>query len=219
MSESVQYLQVIAELNKRVETAEQGFGAASRTARLSIVGLAATITVSLAGVAVALWKLPIERYIYTDNAKAICEAQLEGEPLITTNTVLEFAKDCMLDMDTFSHDTLERDLGRVSNRCFTPNLRKRYFEAPWLADRIATVKEQFLRVASETTLPGLVESEGPTAEGYKWVVQLPVKRTYRQGEVLKGKQERVYRVDVYRITKTAFNPVGLGINSIDERTR
>lgn len=211
--------QVIAELDKAATTAEIGRIAAVRTANIALVCLASTVFVSLTAVAVAIWRLPIERYIHSDNAKAICEAQLEPEPLVTTNTVLDFAKDCMLDMDTFSHDTVERDLSRVANRCFTPGFRKVYFEAPWLADRIGTVKDQFLRTSAETTGPALVESEGPSAEGYKWIVQIPIKRTFRQGETIKGRQERVYRAEVYRVTKSAYNPVALGINKLDERTR
>lgn len=211
--------QVIAELLKRAKLSEEARVAASGTARIAIAGLSVVVFVSLTGIAVALWKLPIERYIYTDNAKAICEAQLEGEPLVTSNTVLDFAKDCLLDMDTFSHDSIERDLTRMANRCFTPGFRKNYFEAPWLADRISTVRDQFLRTSAVTTGPVLIESEGPTAEGYKWIVQVPIKRTFRQGDAIKGTQDRTYRAEVFRVTKSAFNPVALGINKLDERTR
>lgn len=211
--------QVIAELHKRAELSEAARKAASRTAHVAVASMSATMLIALGAIAVALWKLPIERYIYTDQAKAICDAQLEPEPLVTVNTVLDFAKDCVLDMDTFAHDSIERDLSRVANRCFTPGFRKVYFEAPWLDDRINTVREQFLRVSSETTGPVLVESEGPTAEGYRWTVQVPVKRTFRQGDAVKGKQDRVYRAEIFRVTKNAYNPVALGINKLDEKTR
>ena len=211
--------QVIDALTKRAVSAETSQRAAERTAKSAVVSLAIVIGVGITAVGIGLWQLPIERYLYSDNAKEICEAQLEAEPLVTSNTVMDFAKECMLDMDTFSHDSLERDLTKVANRCFTPSFRKTYFEAPWLGERIDTVKEQFLRVSAETSGPVLVESEALTALGYKWIVQVKVKRTFRQGENIKGRQERVYRVHVYRVTKNAFNPVGLGVNAIDERTQ
>lgn len=211
--------QVLEQLQRRAVAAENSAIASGRAAKTAVICLGVVTTSVLIVGGFALWKLPIERYLYAENAKAICEAQLEAEPLVTTNTVLDFAKECMLDMDTFAHDSIERDLTKVANRCFTPNFRKTYFEAPWLAERIDTVREQVLRVASETRGPGLLEGEGNTAEGYRWIVQLPVKRTFRQGETIKGRQERVYRVQVYRTVKNAFNPVGLGINAVDERTQ
>lgn len=216
MSESS--AQLVASLRVRALASEEQSIHDRKVASLSVICLAVVVSCSALSFLTIYLKLPVERYIYTDNAKAICEAQLEPEPLVTSNTVLDFAKDCMLDMDAFAYDSVEKDLTRVANRCFTPGFRKNYFEAYWLSDRIATVKEQFLRVSSETTGPVLVESEGPTPEGYRWVVQVPVKRTFRQGDSIKGRQERFYRVEVFRVVKSAFNPVALGINKLDERT-
>jgi len=211
-----QYQQVLNQLNSRVEEAQAGRDDAARSAKLAIIGLSVVTTVSLLGVVIALRTLPLERYLYSDNAKVVCDAQLKDDPLVTTTTVTEFAKDCILDMDTFAYDSVERDLSRMADKCFTPEFRKTFFQAPWLADRITTVRDGFLRVNAQTTGPVLVASSGPTAVGYQWKVELPVKRSYRQGDVVKGSNNRTYRVTVYRVVRNAFNPVGLGINSVEE---
>lgn len=210
--------QVMLQLQKRVEQAEKSRTDAARTARYALYGFSGVLLTTLMGVGIVLSRYPMERYLYTDNAKEICEAQVLDVPLITTNTVTEFAKDCMLDLDTFAHDTFEKDLTRMASRCLTPGFRKKFMEVEWLSDRVSTVRTQLLRVSSQTTGPVLVASSGPTADGYMWRVQIPVKRTFRQGDTPKGSNERVYEVDVYRVVKDAFNPVGLGVNAMYERT-
>ena len=214
----IEMRQVLLQLHERVQQAETSRADAARTARLALYGFAGVLLSTLMGVGIVLSRYPMERYLYTDNAKQICDAQVQDTPLITTNTVTEFAKDCMLDLDTFSHDTFEKDLSRMASRCLTPGFRKKFMEVDWLSDRVSTVRTQLLRVSSQTTGPVLVASSGPTADGYMWRVQIPVKRTFRQGDTPKGSNERVYEVDVYRVVKDAFNPVGLGVNAMYERT-
>lgn len=210
--------QVMQQLHKRVLQAEKSRADAARTSRFAMYGLAGVLLTTLVGVGIVLTRYPLERYLYTDNAKTICEAQVQDVPLITTNTVTEFAKDCMLDLDTFAYDTFEKDLSRMASRCLTPGFRKKFLEVDWLADRVGTVRAQLLRVSSQTTGPVLVASSGATPDGYMWRVQIPVRRTFKQGDTQKGSNERVYEVDVYRVVKDAFNPVGLGINAMYERT-
>lgn len=205
-------------MNVRAEQAEDSKLQAQKTARAAVIAFAVCTVGGLVAAATLLSRFPLERYLYTDNAKAICDAQFQEEPLVTTNTVTEFAKECVLDMDTFAHDTFDRDLSRTAGRCFTPGFRKKYMEMPWLKDRVDTVRDGYLRVSSQTTGPVLVVASNPTADGYHWRVQVPIKRSFRQGESPKGSNERVYEVDVYRVLKDAYNPVGLGINAIYERS-
>lgn len=211
-----QYQQILTQMSRRVQEAELARDQAARAARIGVIAFASVVTICLLGVYVALRALPLERYLYADNAKALCDAQLQEAPLVTTSTVTEFTKDCILDMDTFAYDSVERDLTRMADKCFTPEFRKSFFQAPWLADRITTVREGFLRVSAQTTGPVLVVNSGPTAVGYQWKVELPVSRSYRQGNTLKGSNSRAYKVTVHRVVRNAFNPVGLGINSVEE---
>jgi len=211
-----QYQQILNQLQKRVQEANAARAESARNAKIAVIAFGAVTVVSLCGVVVALRVLPLERYLYADNAKALCDAQLQEAPLVTTSTVTEFVKDCIVDMDTFAYDSVERDLTRMADKCFTPEFRKTFFQAPWLADRITTVREGFLRVSAQTTGPVLVVSSGPTAVAYQWKVELPVNRHYRQGNTVKGSSSRAYKVTVYRVVRNAFNPVGLGINSVEE---
>lgn len=213
--QGLQVAQVALQAAKQADEARQQ---AQSTAKVAIISSLVVISVSLIGVAVVASKYPLERYVFTDNAKAICEAPLEKSPLVTTNTVTEFAKDCAIDIDTFAYDSVERDLDRMVSRCLTPGYRKKFFEASWLDQRIKTVKNGLLRVNSQTTGPVLVTNSGSTVDGYLWKVQVPVKRTYRQGDSVQGSNERIYELDVYRITKDAYNPQGLAINAIVEKT-
>lgn len=211
-----QYQQILNQLQKRVQEAQVARAESARNAKVAVIAFGAVTVVSLVGVVLALRVLPLERYLYADNAKALCDAQLQEAPLVTTSTVTEFVKDCIVDMDTFAYDSVERDLTRMADKCFTPEFRKTFFQAPWLADRITTVREGFLRVSAQTTGPVLVVSSGPTAVAYQWKVELPVNRYYRQGNTVKGSSSRAYKVTVYRVVRNAFNPVGLGINSVEE---
>lgn len=213
-----QGLQVAAAALQAAKQADEARQHAQRTAKVAIVGSLAVIAASVIGASVVASKYPLERYVYTDNAKAICEAPLEKSPLVTTNTVTEFAKDCAIDIDTFAYDSVERDLDRVASRCLTPGFRKKFFEASWLDQRIKSVKNGLLRVNSQTTGPVLVTNSGNTVDGYLWKVQVPVKRTFRQGDSVQGSNERIYEMDVYRVTKDAYNPQGLAINAMVEKT-
>lgn len=210
--------QLIKELHLRLRSETKNKEEAQRTARWAFVGLGAVAVMAITAGVVVATRFPLERYLYTDNAKEICEAQVEELPLVTSNTVMDFAKECVLDMDTFAHDTFEKDLTRMANRCFTPGFRKKFMEMDWLADRVSTVRSGYMRVSSQTVGAVLIADSGPTPQGYRWLVQVPVKRTFRQGDSPRGSNERVYDVEVYRVLRDAYNPVGLGINAIVEKS-
>lgn len=210
--------QLLRELQERLTAETRNKEEAKRTARWALVGLGAVAVMAVAAGVIVATRFPLEKYLYTDNAKEICEAQVQDLPLVTSNTVMDFAKECVLDMDTFAHDTFEKDLTRMANRCFTPGFRKKFMEMDWLADRVSTVRSGFLRVSSQTSGTVVIADSGATADGYKWVVQVPVKRTFRQGDSPRGSNERVYDVEVYRVLRDAYNPVGLGINAIYEKS-
>lgn len=215
---SVALPQVVRELRERLRQAESSRDDAQRTTRWAVGGLAVVILATMSGIGITLNRFPLEKYLWTDNAKQYCEAQVQDDPLVTTNTVLDFAKECVLDMDTFAHDSWRKDIDRMSSRCLTPEFRKTLLQAEWYSDRVSTVRSGLLRVSSETTGPGVVIDSRPTAQGFLWRVQIPVKRNFKQGDSPKGSQERVYEVEVYRVVKNAYNPVGLGINGIYERS-
>lgn len=209
-------LQVIKELTERTLASEQNLADTQKTLRTVVWSGASVLFAFGVAALVVLQKYPMDRYIYTDNAKEICEAQTYEAPLVTTNTVTEFAKDCALDIDTFGYDNAEQNLVKMANRCLLPNFRKKFFTAPWLEDRVNTVKQGLYRINSQTTGPTLVHSEGQTPNGYMWRVEVPIQRFYRQGDALKGNNQKVYVMDIYRVRSDAFNPVGLGINAINE---
>lgn len=209
-------LQLLKELQQRNAASEAQLAQSIRTGKFALAGLAAVIcTVGICS-AVIFSKYPMERYIHTDNAKQFCEAQTQSQPLITLNTVTEFAKDCALDIDTFGHDNAIENINKMAARCMTPGFREEFFKADWLASRVETVQNKLLRVNSQTTGPVIVQSSGTTPNGYMWRVQVPIKRYFRQGESLQGSNERVYIMDVYRVTTDAFNPVGLAIHAVNE---
>lgn len=210
--------QLAVELQKRVKSESDRATQARKVAVFAVGGAIATAIVSIIGVSVLVSRYPMEKYLYTDNTKAVCEAQLQDQPLVTTNTVLDFAKGCMLDMDTFGHDDYADRLNRMASSCLTPGFRKKFLEIDWLSDRVSTVKSGLLRVSSQTNGPVLLSESGPTPDGYRWRVQVPVKRSFRQGDSPKGSNERIYEVDVYRVVRDAYNPVGLGINGVYERS-
>lgn len=214
-----EYLQVMQELRKRAESAESALKEDKKTLRYNLIGTIASVSVMAISASIVLSKYPMDRYIHTDNAKAFCDAQTQGEPLITLNTVTEFAKDCALSIDDFSHDNAIEKLNKMAAQCLTPSFRESFFKAPWLAQRVETVQNGLLRVHSQTTGPVLVQSSGMTPNGYMWRVQIPVKRYFKQGESAKGSNERVYIADVYRTTKDAFNPHALAIHAINEMHR
>ena len=211
-------LQVAGIQRQRVEASDATVRLQARTIKFGIGGSFLMLVATIVAVGAVLGRYPLERYFITDNAKQICEATLDTRPQITQSTVTEFAKECVLDMDTFAHDSVERDLTRMADRCFNPEFRKVYMSQPWLADRITTVREKLYRVSSQTVGPVLVTKSSDTPHGYMWQVQVPVRRTFRQGEAPVGFNDRVYVVDVFRVTRNAYNPVGLGINQITEHT-
>lgn len=215
-SEMTHVLQTLKELQQRNEVAEAQLAQSIRTGRFALGGLVAVICTVGISAAVIFSKYPMERYIHTDNAKQFCEAQTQDQPLITLNTVTEFAKDCALDIDTFGHDNAIENINKMAARCMTPGFRDEFFKADWLASRVDLVQKKLLRVNSQTTGPAIIQSSGPTPNGYMWRVQVPIKRYFRQGESLQGTNERVYIMDVYRVTKDAFNPVGLAIHAVNE---
>lgn len=210
-------LGVIAQQAKRMDEQATALNEAKSTTK--VVSICGTILFSAfaIGGAIVFSTFPLEHFLYTDNAKAICEADTKKEPLVTVNTVIEFAKDCAIDIDTFGYDSVERDLTRMAERCLTPDFRSEFFSAPWLGERVDLVKNSLYRVSSQTTGPVLVQSSGFNQHGYMWRVEVPVKRIFKQGDSTKGTTEKVYVIDVYRVVKNAFNPTGLGINSIVER--
>lgn len=180
----------------------------------AVVGMVGCVTV----VAIGVTFFPRVKHVKVDSTEALCTIESTPQPVVSVGLVTDFAKECLLDLDGWGFDDYERRLTQATSRCLTPEFRKAYMTNPTLSSRISTVRDAVLRVKPMTENVPQIESEGEGKDGaYRWVVQVPLRRTYIQGGTKKSEQSVLYNATVVKVPRQAYNPVGLAIESLVEK--
>ncbi|WP_323025701.1 DotI/IcmL family type IV secretion protein [Castellaniella sp.] len=178
-----------------------------------VMGIGCVITV--AGV---LYAYPKYRWIPTTDNRAICEVTPEDGPRVSVADVTNFAKDAVLDSYTYGYVNYRREINRAAERWYTEEGRRAYMEGLENSGNLRRVIDGRLFLRSMATLtPQLEEiTQGSNGTPSEWTVVVPIAIEFYEGGAPKPLSRQEFRasVTVVRVTASAANQKGIGVNAV-----
>jgi len=159
---------------------------------------------------------PKYRYIPTTDNQAVCEVSTESEPRVTPATLVEFAKDAVLNAYSYDYVNYRETLNQVAAKWFTSEGRKAFMRSLDESGNLERViKGRLILRAMATHVPQL-EEEGRRGFQRYWVVQVPIAIEFYSGneQQPKTRQDFLAGVTIVQTPPSATNPKGIAVDSI-----
>lgn len=164
----------------------------------------------------AFSQYPKTNYIPTKDNRAICEVSPQDNPNITDATILEFAKEGVLNLYSFDYINYQARTNDALARWFTSQGRIDSVKALDESGILETVNEHALVLKAGTTSAATIESKGTSNSGKPfWVVKFPMIIDIYSGKTTpQNQQKHMVTVRVVADNASAVNTTGLGITSV-----
>jgi intracellular multiplication protein IcmL len=178
---------------------------------VSILGATLFVTIS-AGIA---W-YPKYRYIPTMDNHAICEVSTESDPRVTPATLVDYAKDSVVNAYSYDYVNYRESLNTTASKWFTDNGRKAFLQSLDESGNLERViKGRLILRAMVTKVPQL-EEEGHRGLQRYWVVQVPIAIEFYSGgdQQPRTRQDFLAGVTIVQTPASATNIKGIAVDSI-----
>ncbi|KVV07472.1 DotI/IcmL family type IV secretion protein [Burkholderia ubonensis] len=164
---------------------------------------------------------PLQKYIPTQNAAAICTFDPIDKPNISAAQVVDYAKDAVVTIYSTDYANYRTTITNAADKFMLPEFRSPFMQTMSQSDFLkALVSNQFTVTAITTpNQPPQVVREGVLNGAYAWKVQVPLTFYYTSGR--QQHDDRVVaEVTITRTdpTKTRLNPSAIGVSWIDLKT-
>ncbi|HEP6430558.1 TPA: DotI/IcmL family type IV secretion protein [Burkholderia cenocepacia] len=164
---------------------------------------------------------PLQKYIPTQNAAAICAFEPIDKPNINAAQIVDYAKDAVVTIYSTDYANYRRTITNAADKFMVPDFRSPFMQTMSNSDFLkALVNNQFTVTAITTpNQPPQVVREGVLNGAYAWKVQVPLTFYYTSGR--QQHDDRVVaEVTVTRTdpTKIRLNPSAIGVSWIDLKT-
>ncbi|UXI68337.1 DotI/IcmL family type IV secretion protein [Tahibacter amnicola] len=174
--------------------------------------LAALNAVTIAG---GIWLFPKYRYIATTDATAVCEITPDSEPRVTPATIADFAKDTVLESNTYDYVNYRESINRVASSRYTENGRAQYLASLDQSGNLERViKGRYILRAMATKVPQ-IEQEGRRGAQRFWIVAVPIAIEFYSGSErdTKVRKDFLAQVTVVQVAPSALNVKGIATES------
>ncbi len=165
-------------------------------------------------------RFPLQRYIYTSNAAAVCTfAPLGERGDVTDAAVLNFATMTAVDVHTFDYINWRKTLDTVTIARFTPEARASATTGLRDSGVLTSVVEKSFVLKAVLSGPAVIREQGVVGSHYVWRVEVPLTLAYTGG--INADKSMAYRPEnrtivltVRRAEFTADNPDGLLVSAM-----
>ena len=192
--------------------------------RLQVIMLGVLLLLSIALTALLLTALnsrfPLQKYIYTSNAAAVCTfAPLDTRGDVTDAAVLNFAVQTAVDVHTLDYINWRKTLDTVTISRFTPEARESATRGLRDSGILPSVVNNSFVLKSVLSGPAQIKSQGVANGFYTWEIEIPMILAYTGGmnqdkSMNYRPENRIIRLTVRRAEFTADNPEGLLVMSM-----
>lgn len=192
--------------------------AVSRNLQLWVYLLAALLFLSLALNFFSIYALrnwfPIKQFVWTEDARAVCEAVPLTEPNVSDARVRNMAADAAIELNSYDYLNWRRQIQNAMNSYLTSNAQRSYSTALNSSNTIKRVEEGYYNVSAILgAKPPRISEQGRIDGRYYWKVEVPLVIYYRTKEVSKP-ESRVLLMTIVRVDPSAINPNGIAIDGI-----
>lgn len=170
----------------------------------------------IVGMSSAFWWFPKYRYIATTDNKAVCDVATQFDNIVTPATLQDFAKEAVLNANSYDYVNYRSILNDVTNRFFTERGRKAFMKSLDDSGNIERVVKGRLNMRAFATNAPQLESEGNEGLRRFWIVHVPMAiEFYTNGSASPtNTMDFLAEVKVMQDQASALNPKGINVDSI-----
>ena len=202
------------DVHAEIEIRDSHIRSQKRFTLLALIGLAIALVVSLLvnfALIVGFNSYPKTKWLWTQDAKAVCEAVSLTEPNISQALLADFAARAAVSVHTYDYINWRENLGYAVQNYFTPVGGRYFIDSFAKSNILRQVQRNFYVVSAVTDGAPLIESTGIDHGRMFWKVEVPITITYRFGGDYKA-ERRIIQLTVLRVDPSPANPNGVAID-------
>lgn len=184
--------------------------------RLLLGNTAQAATLVVVFTAMVAW-YPKYRYIPTTNNTAVCEVSPESDPRVTPATLTEYAKDAVVNVNSYDYVNYRSRLEAATAKYFTGEGRRQYMASLDSSGNLDKVIKGRLILRSMAINTPQLEEQGrkPTGQRF-WIVHVPTSIEFYSGgeQQPRSRQDFIAIVTVIQTPASATNLKGIAVESI-----
>jgi intracellular multiplication protein IcmL len=200
--------------HEQIVVRDAHLGAQKRFSMIALIGLAVGLVISLLvnfALIVGFNSYPKTQFLWTKDAKAVCEAVPLTEPNISQALLSDFAARAAISVHTYDYINWRENLSYAMQTYFTPQGGRYFLDAFARSNILRQVQRQYYVVSAVSDGAPVIESTGIDHGRLFWKVQVPITITYRFGSDYKA-ERRIIELTILRIDPTPANPNGVAID-------
>jgi intracellular multiplication protein IcmL len=200
--------------HEQIAIRDSHIAAQKRFTFITLIGLGVAFVLSLLvnfALIVGFNSYPKTTFLWTQDAKAVCEATPLTEPNISQALLADFAARAAISVHSYDYINWRENLTYAVHNYFTP-LGGRYFlDAFARSNILRQVQRNFYVVSSVSDGPPVVQTSGIDHGRMFWKIEVPLTITYRFGADYKA-ERRVIEMTILRVAPTPANPNGVAVD-------
>lgn len=180
----------------------------------ALIGLGVALVFSLVinfALVIGFNSYPKTTFIWTQDAKAVCEATPLSEPNISQALLADFAARAAISVHTYDYINWRENLSYAIQNYFTPVGGRYYIDSFARSNILRQVQRNFYVVSAVSDGPPLIQNTGIDHGRMFWKVEVPLTITYRYGAEYRA-ERRIIELTVLRVDPTPANPNGVAID-------
>ena len=177
--------------------------------------LALSMMVNLTYARAVIYTFPIKRWIWTSDARAVCDARPLWKPTVAPARVKDYAAGAAVELFSFDYLNNGRVLSAATDRYTTPAGRVNFYNVLQESHIVDYVQKNYMSLESVVTGAPYISKEGvrPEDNRYYWNVQVPVRMFYYTlGD--KKADERVMDMVVVQVDPSLEHQNGIAVDGV-----
>lgn len=198
----------------QIEIRDSHLRSQKRFTLFALIGLGVALVFSLVvnfALVIGFNSYPKTTFIWTQDAKAVCEATPLSEPNISQALLADFAARAAISVHTYDYINWRENLSYAIQNYFTPVGGRYYIDSFARSNILRQVQRNFYVVSAVSDGPPLIGSTGIDHGRMFWKVEVPLTITYRYGAEYRA-ERRIIELTVLRVDPTPANPNGVAID-------
>ena len=177
--------------------------------------LAVSMILNVAYAHALIYTFPLKRWVWTSDARAVCDATPLSYPSVSAARVKDFAAGAAVELNSFDYLNHARVLNAAIDKYMTAAGRVAFLDTLQDSGIIQAVEKSYVVLEAVTTGRPYIKDEGirPEDKRYYWRVQVPVRLFYY---VLGDRkpEDRVMTAVVVRVDPSPNNQNGIAVDGI-----
>ena len=161
----------------------------------------------------AFYRFPINKFIWTSDAQAVCEAIPLSEPHISQARLKDFAASTAVSLNAYDYANWRVQINSVLSQHFTPKGRDRYRAELQKSGIINNVVNHYQVVSAITHAPANIVEEGKVSGRYYWIVEVPIRISYRTNKETLD-ENRLLTMTIVRVEPSPLNINGIAVDGL-----